>query len=94
MVKKVRPEGEKKYSSRPTLPLTSAIYWDGWLTPRPGHFTPGKEIRYPFYSNFCGPRNRSGRLGKILSPLGFEARTVQQVARRYTDGAIPTTATA
>jgi len=43
--KKLGPEGEKKYSSRPTLSLTSAIDWGGWLTPLPGRFTPGKEIR-------------------------------------------------
>jgi hypothetical protein len=23
--------------------------WGGWLTSRPGHFTPGKENRYPKY---------------------------------------------
>ena len=32
------------YSS--TLSLTSALERDGWLTPRPGRFTPGKESRY------------------------------------------------
>ena len=85
MFKKVGPEGEKKYSSRPTLPLTSAIEGGGWLTPRPGRFNRGKEIRYPFHSNFCWLRIRSERVGKILSPLGFEARTVQRVARRYGD---------
>jgi hypothetical protein len=82
---KVGPEGEKKYSSRTTPSLTSAIDGAGWLTPRPGRFTPGKEIRYPFYGSFCGPRVRSGRVGKILSSLGFEPRTVQRVASRYTD---------
>ena len=29
------------YSS--TLPLTSALVQSGLLTPRPGHFTPGKD---------------------------------------------------
>ena len=33
------PEGEETYYS--TLTLTSALGMDGWLRPRPGHFTPG-----------------------------------------------------
>jgi hypothetical protein len=85
MVRKVGPEGEKKYSSRPTLSLTSAIDGGGWLTPRAGRFTLGKETRYPFYSSLCWPRGRSGRVGRILSALGFEPRTVKRVASRYTD---------
>ena len=39
------PEGEQRCTS--TLSLTSALDGDGWLTPRPGRFTPGKESRYP-----------------------------------------------
>jgi hypothetical protein len=35
------PEGEYRYSS--TLSLTSGDRWEGWLAPRPGHLTPGKE---------------------------------------------------
>jgi len=35
------PEGEDIYSS--TLSLTSALDGDGWLAPRPAHFTPGKD---------------------------------------------------
>ena len=35
---------EQTYSS--TLSLTSALDRGGWLTPRPGRFTPGKETRY------------------------------------------------
>jgi len=35
------PKGEKMYSS--TLPLTSALDGDGWPTPRPGRFSPGKD---------------------------------------------------
>jgi hypothetical protein len=37
----VSPEGENRYSS--TLSLTSALDGSGWLTPRPGRFTPGKR---------------------------------------------------
>ena len=39
------PEGKYMYSS--TLSLTSALDGSGWLTPRPGRFTPGKEMWYP-----------------------------------------------
>jgi hypothetical protein len=57
--------------------------------PRPGRFTPGKEIRYPFYRSLNETRGRSGWVRKIPPPPGFEPRTVQPVARRYTDWAIP-----
>ena len=38
--------------------------WGGWLTPRPGRFTPGKETRYPLYRRLGGPQDRSGRVRK------------------------------
>jgi hypothetical protein len=57
--------------------------------PRPGRFTPGKETRYPFYRRLGGPQGRSGRVRKISPPRGFDPRTVQPVASRYTDYAIP-----
>ena len=50
-----------------------------------GRFTPGKETRYPLYRRLGG----SGRVRRISPPPGFEPRTVQQVASRYTDWAIP-----
>jgi hypothetical protein len=37
------PEGEFRHCS--TLSLTSALD-GGWITSRPGRFTPGKETRY------------------------------------------------
>jgi hypothetical protein len=55
----------------------------------PGRFTPGKETRYPLYRRLGGPQGRSGRLPKISPPPGFDPRTVQPVASRYTDYAIP-----
>ena len=36
-----------------------------------------------------GPQGRSGRVRKILPTPGFDPRTVQPVASRYTDWAIP-----
>jgi hypothetical protein len=59
----------------------------GWLAPRPGRFTPGKETRYPPYRRLGGPQRRSGRLRKISPPPGFDPRTVQPVASHYTDWA-------
>ena len=35
------PNGEQRYSS--TLSFTSALDGNGWSTPRPGRFTPGKD---------------------------------------------------
>ena len=64
--------------------------WGGWLAPRPGRFTPGKGTRYPLYRRLGTPQCRSGRVQKISSPRAFGPRTVQPVASRYTDWAIPT----
>ena len=75
-------EGEQMYSS--TLPSTSALNGGGWSTPRPGRSPPGKT-RYPLYRRVGGPQGRSGRARKISPPPGFDPRTVQPVASRYTD---------
>ena len=53
------------------------------VTPRP-LFTPGKT-RYPLYRRLGGPHGRSGQVRKISPPTGFDPRTVQPVASRYTD---------
>jgi len=37
------------------------------------------------YRRLGGPQGRSGQVRKILSPPGFDPRTVQPVASRYTD---------
>ena len=84
--------GKQRYSSY--LSLTSALVGGGWLTPRPGRFTHGKETRYPLYRRLGGPQCRSGRVWKISPPLGFDPRTVQPVASSYTEYAIPTHSTA
>ena len=54
----------------------------------PAALPPGK-IRYPLYRRLVGPQGRSGRVRKISLPPGFDLRTVQPVASRYTDWAIP-----
>ena len=54
----------------------------------PAALPPGK-IRYPLYGRLGGSQGRSGRVWKISLPPGFDPRTVQPVASRYTDWAIP-----
>ena len=46
------------------------------------------ESRYALYRRLGGLRGRYGRLRKISPPPGFDPRTVQPVASRYTDWAI------
>ena len=70
--------------------LTLALDEGGWSTPRPDRFTPGKETRYPLYRRLGGPQGRSGQVRKISPQPGFDPRTVQPVASRCTDWAIPT----
>ena len=68
----------------PTLSLTLALDEDAWSTPRPGRFTPGRDP-YPSYRRLGGPHGRSGQVRNISPPPGFDPRTVQPVASRYTD---------
>ena len=54
----------------------------------PAALPPGKT-QYPLYRRLGGPQGRSGRVRKISPPQGFDPRTVQPEASRYTDWAIP-----
>ena len=51
-------------------------------------YPPGKT-RYLLYRMLGGPQGRSRRVQKISPLPGFDPRTDQVVASRYTDGAIP-----
>jgi len=54
----------------------------------PAALHPWKEPRYPLYRWLAGPQSRSRRLWwkeNLSSPTGFEPRTIQAVASRYTD---------
>jgi hypothetical protein len=89
---KVRPitgheglEGEQKYNY--TLSLTSAPDGVGGQLHAPAALTPEKS-RYPLYRGLGRPQDRSGRVRKISLPPGFDPRTIQPIARRYTDCAI------
>ena len=69
-----------------TVSLISALDVGKWSTARPGHSTPNKETRYPFYRRLgVGPRAGADGCGKISPPPGFDHWTVQPVASRYTD---------
>jgi len=74
------------YSS--TLFLTSAQDGVGGQRHAPAALTPGKT-RYLLCRRLGWPQGRSGRVQEISPPPGFDLRTVQPVARRYTDWAIP-----
>ena len=68
-----------------TLSLTSALDGGGWLTPRPGRFTPGKETQYPSCRRLGGSQGLSAWVRKISPRPALDPRTVQPVASRYTD---------
>jgi hypothetical protein len=54
----------------------------------PATLFPGKTP-YALYRMLCGPQGRSGQVWKMLPLPGFDPWTVQPVASRYTDCAIP-----
>jgi len=47
------------------------------------------KTRHALYRRQGGPQTQSGEVRKISPPPGFDPRTVQPVASRYTDWAIP-----
>jgi hypothetical protein len=63
------------------------MVWVVNATSRP-HY-PREITRYPLYRRMGGPQCRPGRVRKISTPPGFDPRTVQPVARHYTDWVIP-----
>jgi hypothetical protein len=80
-----RYRGEYSYSS--TFYLTSALDRGGLSTPRPGRFTPGDDP-IPFVYE-AGWAPEPIWTGAENSPLpGFNPRSVQPVASRYTDDVI------
>ena len=53
----------------------------------PGRSLPPGKSRYPLYRRLGGPQGRSEQVRNILPQPGFDPRTVQPVASRYTDWA-------
>jgi hypothetical protein len=54
----------------------------------PAALPPGMT-RYPLYRRLDRPQGQSGQVLKISPPPGFDPRTVQLVASRNTNYAIP-----
>ena len=59
----------------------------------PAALPPGKT-RHILYRRLGGSQGQSGRVRKISAPPGFDPRTVQPVASRNTDCAVPVSTTA
>ena len=79
------PEGEQMYSSN--LLLTSALDGGWMVSPTPLPLYPRERPGTHCTGGWVDPQGRSGRGRKISSPPGFDPRTVQSVASRYTDWA-------
>ena len=86
-------ESTTQYEYSSTLSLTPALDVGGWSMPRPGSFTSWKQTSYPLYRRLCGPQGRDEPMMIISPPQGFDPQTVQLVASRYTDWAIPVSIT-
>jgi hypothetical protein len=67
------------YSS--ILSLNSTLDSGGWLTPRPGRFTP--VTRYVLYRRMGRTQGPSRRLRKTWVSPGLDPATVQPTASRY-----------
>ena len=76
------PEVEYSYTS--TLSLTSALDGMGCQHHATAALLPGKT-RYPLHRRLGEPQGRSVQGRKIPLTPGFNPRTVQPVASRYTD---------
>ena len=74
------------YSS--ALSLTSALDGGGWSTPRPGRFTPEKGS-VPVVQKAGWASGPVWTDVENHAPPGLDTRTVEPVASRYTDYAIP-----
>jgi hypothetical protein len=65
--------------------MTTALEKSKGSASRPGRSLPTGKTQYPLYRRLGGPQGRSGQVQKISPPPGFDPRTVQLVASRYTD---------
>ena len=73
--------------------MTAALEGGEGSASRPGRSLPPGKTRYPLYRRLGGPQGQSGQVRKISPPPGFNHRTVQPVASRYTDYATLPTST-
>jgi hypothetical protein len=65
--------------------MTAALEGGEGSASRPGRSLPPRKTRYPMYRRQGGPQGRSEQVRKISLQPGFDSRTVQPVASRYTD---------
>jgi len=65
--------------------MTVALEGGEWSAARPGRNSLPGKTRYPFYRKLGGPQGRCGQVRKISPLPGFNPRTAQTVASRYTD---------
>jgi hypothetical protein len=61
------------------------LFWGYGQRHAPAALPPGKETRYPLYRRLGGSQERSGQVRNASLPPGFDPRTVQPAASRYTD---------
>jgi len=74
----------------PFLDHGTGRWW--WVSVTPRRSLPLGKARYLLYRKLGGPQGRSVQVRKISPPPGFDPRTVQLAASRYTDWATrPTT---
>jgi hypothetical protein len=64
--------------------LASVLKDSGQSAPRPGHYIPGMETRYPSYRKLEGALGPVSCVREILPPPSFEPGTVQSVASQCT----------
>ena len=69
--------------------MTTALEGGEGSASRPGRSLPPGKTWYPFYRGWMGSRVGLDRCGKSRPTPGFDPQTVQPVASRYTDWAIP-----
>jgi hypothetical protein len=71
--------------------MTTALERGVGSASRPGCSLPPGKTRYSLHSSLGRPQGRSGQVWKISHPPGFDPRTVQPVAGRYTQYATRST---
>ena len=65
--------------------MTTALEGGEGSASRPGRSLPPGKTRYPLHRRLGWPQGRSGQVRKNSTPPGFDPRTLQPVASRYTD---------
>ena len=88
-VQTVRPIGGVEVQLYPFM--TTTLEGGEGSASRPGRSLPPGKTQYQLYRRLGGPQGRSGQVRKISPPPGFDPRTVQPVASRYTDWATRST---